>query len=124
MFKRHKPVEMRASQLSDSKDEVCRKQIDTTICKQLKDGSDYKSEIERALEIIEMTHSSESNMLNRYMLVENSSKLLKKELDDRKLQVEATIRAKMKLLVDARTQYHRLFEERNRLQQEQTTIKD
>jgi hypothetical protein len=58
------------------------------------------------------------------MLVENSSKLLKKELDDRKLQVEAAIRAKMKLLVDARTQYHRLFEERNRLQQEERSSKD
>jgi predicted transglutaminase-like protease len=124
MFKRQKPVESRASQLSESKEEVCRKQIDTTICKQLKDGSDYKSEIEHALDIIEMTHSSESNMLNRYMLVENSSKLLKKELDDRKLQVEANIRAKMKLLVDARTQYHHLFEERNRLQQEERSSKD
>jgi len=48
-------------------------------------------------------------MLNRYMLIENSSKLLKKELDDRKLQVEDTIKSKMKILFEARTDYHRLF---------------
>jgi len=30
------------------------------------------------LGIIEVTHASESNLLNRYQLVENSSKLLKR----------------------------------------------
>ena len=41
------------------------------------EGGDYSAEIERGLEIIEMTHSSEYNMMNRYALIENSSKLLK-----------------------------------------------
>ena len=45
MFKRQKPVDLRASQRNDSKEEVCRKKVDTAICKQFKDGSDYKSEI-------------------------------------------------------------------------------
>lgn len=112
MFKPQKPFEMRASQLSDSR-EVCRKQIDSTICRQLKSGADYSREIAHALEIIEMTHSSENNTLNRYVLVENSSKLLKRELDDRKTQVEEAIRSKMKLLFNARTDYHHLFEERH-----------
>jgi hypothetical protein len=37
-------------------------------------------------------------MMNRYMLIENSSKLLKRELDDKKTQVEEAIKSKMRLL--------------------------
>jgi hypothetical protein len=77
MFKRQKPVELRASQLTDTR-ELCRQQIDNTICRQLKHGADYSREIAHALEIIEMTHASETNTHNRYLLVENSSKLLKR----------------------------------------------
>jgi len=49
------------------------------------------------------------------MLIENSSKLLKKELDDKKTQIEENIKSRMKLLFEARTEYHGCFEEKNRL---------
>ena len=58
------------------------------------EGEDYKAEVERALEIIDMTHSTEYNLLNRCALIENSSKLLKEELDARKAQVEREIKGK------------------------------
>lgn len=37
------------------------------------------------------------------MLIENSSKLLKKDLEEKKLQVEENIKTRMKLLYEART---------------------
>lgn len=45
-----------------------------------------------------MTHASEFNLMNRYILVENSSKLLKRELDEKKMQIEESIKSKMKHL--------------------------
>jgi hypothetical protein len=54
------------------------------------------------LEIIYYTHSSEPNQVNKYILIENSSKLLKKELDERQLQVEEEIKSKMKTLNETR----------------------
>ena len=83
------------------------------------EGEDYKAEVERALEIIEMTHASEYNMLTRFALVENSSKLLKEELDGRKAQVEAEIKGKNQALFEARTHYHACFEEKDRLRMEE-----
>ena len=71
-----------------------------------------------------MTHASEYNMMNRYMLIENSSKLLKKELDDKKSQVEDNIKYKMKLLFEARTEYHNYFEEKNRLKVEERLLNE
>lgn len=47
--------------------------------------------------------------MNRYQLVENSSKLLKRELDEKKGQIEESIKSKMKQLYEARTDYHNLF---------------
>lgn len=90
--------------------------------KQLKEGADYRGEIERALEIIEMTHASEYNPMNRYALIENSSKLLKKELDDRRAQLEDSIRSRLKLLYEARSDYHLLFQERDRLRLEERVL--
>jgi hypothetical protein len=58
-------------------------------------------------------------MMNRYQLVENSSKLLKRELDEKKAQVEESIKSKMKQLYEARTEYHNFFEEKNRLKLEE-----
>jgi hypothetical protein len=89
------------------------------VAKQFRLGADYKGEIERSLGIIEVTHASEFNLMSRYQLVENSSKLLKRELDEKKSQVEESIKSKMKLLYEARTEYHNFFEEKNRLKLEE-----
>jgi hypothetical protein len=58
------------------------------------------------------------------MLIENSSKVLKKELDEKKIQVEESIKQKIKLLYNARTEYHTCFEERNRIRQDQRILKE
>jgi hypothetical protein len=79
------------------------------LVKQFREGFDYKGEIERSLGIIEVTHASEYNLMNRYLLVENSSKLLKRELDEKKAEVEESIKNKMRQLFEARTEYHNYF---------------
>lgn len=62
--------------------------------------------------------------MNRYLLIENSSKLLKKDLEEKKLQVEESIKSRMKLLYEARTEYHLCFEEKNRLYLEDKLLKE
>jgi regulator of replication initiation timing len=57
-------------------------------------------------------------------LVENSSKLLKRELDEKKAQVEEGIKSKMKQLYEARTEYHNFFEERNRVKLEERMLNE
>lgn len=71
-----------------------------------------------------MTHASEFNLMNRYILVENSSKLLKRELDEKKMQIEESIKSKMKHLHEARTEYHNYFEEKNRLKLEERVLNE
>ena len=53
------------------------------------------------------------------MLIENSSKLLKKELDERQLQVEEEIKSKLMILNETRIEHHNLFEEKARLMLEE-----
>lgn len=67
-----------------------------------KEGSNYRKEIYKQLDIIYFTHSNEQNQVNKYILIENSSKLLKKELDERKVQVEEDIKSKLKILNETR----------------------
>lgn len=57
-------------------------------------------------------------------MIENSSKLLKKDLEEKKLQVEESIKSRMKLLYEARTEYHLCFEEKNRLYLEDKLLKE
>lgn len=57
--------------------------------------------------------------MNKYVLIENSSKLLKKELDEKYVQVEEDMKSKLKILNNTRVEHHRLFEERARLKVEE-----
>ena len=66
--------------------------------KKFKIGSDYSLEIEKNLDIINYTHSNESNPLTKYALIENSSKLLRKELEEMKIIVQKEILDKMNTL--------------------------
>lgn len=66
---------------------------------QLKAGKDQKMWVEKGLEIIEMSHENEVNSSVRYSLIENSSKLLKKEIDAKKAELEGEIKASMELVV-------------------------
>lgn len=50
------------------------------VVKKFKIGSDYKSEIEKSLQVINCSHKNEQNLMVKFGLIENSSKMLKKEL--------------------------------------------
>lgn len=53
--------------------------------------------MEKSLEIIEMSHG-QSNMMNKFVFIENSSKILLQELDTKKSEVEREIKIKTEML--------------------------
>lgn len=54
------------------------------IVKKFKIGSDYRAEIEKSLQVINCSHGNEQNLMIRFSLIENSSKMLKRELEEMK----------------------------------------
>lgn len=56
--------------------------------------------------------------MQKYSLIETSSKLLKRELEEMKDIVTKEIDEKMKKLTESRKEHHRLFEEKLKLQME------
>jgi hypothetical protein len=78
--------------------------------KKFRPGFDHRVEIERSLEVISTSHSNESNPITKYALIENGSKLLKKELEEMQRLVQREVEEKQKKLTEARKEHHRLYE--------------